>query len=299
MNRQWILLPSLNSRNKVLLRNWELFRRNIAVIHLAAGDNFAQASEPKYDTREKYDLPGNYLLYPANAWPHKNHQTLIMAFNLYRKTYGDSVHLVLTGSDLRGNKEIHDLISRYRLNDVIHILDYIDRDDMPNLYKNAKALVFPSLRRFRDPSFRSNGNRVSHYRVKFHEYSRSDRRRCVSIDRSDPQSICDAMYRIIDDDALREKLILIGKTRATNYTYDKVARMHLDLFVSAYAKAKKVEIAYPKREEGVFDGLYPDGWISRVAFRYRGPKKIFRSVQMDLIGGLPGTVPDENDGYTQ
>ena len=67
-------------------------------------------------------------------------------------------------------------------------------------------------------------------------------------DPKNPQSICDAMHRIIDDHALRENLIRNGKKRVTSYSYDTVARRHLDLITSAYSKTKDVEIAYRNRK---------------------------------------------------
>ena len=263
----------------------------ISVIYLAAGDNFTQAPRGKNDVKTKYALPDNYFLFPANAWRHKNHQTLIIAFNLYRKTYGDLVHLVLTGSDLRDNTEIHDLISLYRLDGAIHILDYVDKDDLPELYRCAKALVFPSLfEGFGIPLLEAMATGCPIIASNSTSIPEVAGDAAYLFDPKNPQSICDAMHRIIDDDALRENLIRNGKNRVTQYSYEKVARMHLDIFMSIYNKAKDVKIAYRNREKVIFNGLYSDGWISRMEFRYQGPKR-FRYAQIDIIGGLPIQYP--------
>jgi glycosyltransferase involved in cell wall biosynthesis len=263
----------------------------VRVIHLAAGDNFSQSDQERNDIKTKYALPDYYFFYPANAWPHKNHQTLIIAFNLYRKTYGDSVHLVLSGSDLRNSKGIHDLISLYRLDDTIHILDYVEKEDMPGLYKNAKALVFPSLfEGFGIPLVEAMATGCPIIASNSTSIPEVAGDAAYLFDPKNPQSICDAMHRIVHDNELREKLIQNGKNRVTKYSYNTVARMHLDLFTSARTKAKDAETAYHNEEKVVLDGLYSDGWISRMEFRYIGPKR-FRYVQMDLIGGLPVKYP--------
>ena len=263
----------------------------IAVIYLAAGDNFTCTPGKTNDITTKYTLPDNYFLFPANAWPHKNHQTLIIAFNLFRKIYGDSVHLVLTGSDLRNCMEIRDLISLYRLDNLIHILDYVDKDDLPGLYKNAKALVFPSLfEGFGIPLLEAMTTGCPIIASNSTSIPEVAGDAAYLFDPKNPQNICDAMHRIIDDDTLRENLIRNGKNRVTQFSYEKVARMHFDLFTSVYNKAKEVKTAHEIRENVFFDGLYSDGWISRMKFRYRGPRH-FRYIQMDVFSALPVNYP--------
>jgi glycosyltransferase involved in cell wall biosynthesis len=263
----------------------------ITVIYLAAGDNFTQALGKTNDIKTKYALPDKYFFFPANAWPHKNHKTLIIAFNLYRKTYGDTVHLVLTGSDLRANTEIRELISLYRLDSAIHILDYVDKEDLLGLYKCAKALVFPSLfEGFGIPlleAMTSGCPIIASNTTSIPEVAGDA---ALLFDPKNPQSICDAMHRIINDDTLRENLIRNGKNQVTKYSYEKVARMHLDLFTSAYGMAKEEKTIHDNHENVIIDGLYSDGWISRMKFRYRGPRR-FRYVQMDITGGLPVQYP--------
>jgi glycosyltransferase involved in cell wall biosynthesis len=70
-----------------------------------------------------------FLLYPANRWPHKNHDRMLEAFVLVRRERPD-LQLVLTGS---GHEELAE--SR----------GYVSRDELADLYTRASALVFPSL----------------------------------------------------------------------------------------------------------------------------------------------------------
>ncbi len=210
----------------------------IAVIYLAASDLFLESFPKKTDVKTKYHLPANYFFYPANAWPHKNHQILIIAFNLYRKIFDNSAHLVLTGSGLKNNRSIIDLISLLRLNDAIHILDYVQREDMPELYKCSKALVFPSLfEGFGIPLLEAMATRCPIIASNSTSIPEVVGDAAYLFDPKNPQSICDAMHRIVDNDVLRETLIKKGKDRVTQYSYEKVARMHLDLFNSLYSEA--------------------------------------------------------------
>jgi glycosyltransferase involved in cell wall biosynthesis len=73
-----------------------------------------------------------FLLYPARAWPHKNHATLFEAFALLRRERpelrlvltGDAFPLVPEGVEARGR---------------------VSRAELVSLMQRASALVFPSL----------------------------------------------------------------------------------------------------------------------------------------------------------
>jgi len=263
----------------------------IHVIYLAAGDRFFDVNGNVKEVLKKYSLPGEYFFYPANAWPHKNHLLLLMGFYLFRKLFNTSLHLVLSGSGLKDAFDILNLIAQYSLQEYVHILDYIDEEDLPGLYKNASALVFPSLfEGFGIPLVEAMATGCPIIASNSTSIPEVAGDAAYLFDPKNPQSICDAMHRIITDEALRQNLIMNGKKQVSHYSYDKVARIHLVLFTSAYAKIKEVEIAYYHREKVVFLGLYPDGWISRMKFNYVGPKR-FRYAQMDLIGGLPVHYP--------
>jgi glycosyltransferase involved in cell wall biosynthesis len=74
-----------------------------------------------------------FLLYPANWWPHKNHELLLEAFGLVRAERPD-LRLALTGAGHPG-----------RLPEGVSSLGRVPDDRLADLYRSAAALVFPSL----------------------------------------------------------------------------------------------------------------------------------------------------------
>jgi glycosyltransferase involved in cell wall biosynthesis len=74
-----------------------------------------------------------FLLYPANWWPHKNHELLLEAFAPVRAERPD-LRLVLTGAGHPGG-----------LPDGVSSLGRVSDDRLADLYQSAAALVFPSL----------------------------------------------------------------------------------------------------------------------------------------------------------
>ena len=83
--------------------------------------------------------PGNtprepFLLYPANPWPHKNHDRLLEAFKRLRRDRPE-LRLVLTGTGLERLSPPEGVVIKGR----------VPREELASLYRRASALVFPSL----------------------------------------------------------------------------------------------------------------------------------------------------------
>ncbi len=89
-------------------------------------------------------LPERFFLYPSNTWPHKNHARLLEALSQVR-TRHDDVHLVLTGWAHGEQGRIRQAVKRLELANSVTWLGYLDDEWMPFLYRDATALVFPSL----------------------------------------------------------------------------------------------------------------------------------------------------------
>lgn len=88
-------------------------------------------------------LSGEYILYPAQFWPHKRHILLLNAFKIVLETL-PNYRLILTGSD-KGNLE-YIRRSAYSLGvlDQIDFVGFVSECELGNLMKNASCIVFPS-----------------------------------------------------------------------------------------------------------------------------------------------------------
>lgn len=75
-----------------------------------------------------------FLLYPARAWPHKNHRALFAAFSILRRR-NPSLRLVLTGA---GKAQLPPVP------DGVEVRGQVGRSTLVALYAKAGALVFPS-----------------------------------------------------------------------------------------------------------------------------------------------------------
>ncbi len=87
-----------------------------------------------------------FFYYPANFWPHKNHQRLIEAFARYHSNAGvGAFDLVLTGDVLDRGEEIRAQAEELGVADFVHILGFVDKATQDAIWTTAGVLVFPSL----------------------------------------------------------------------------------------------------------------------------------------------------------
>lgn len=96
--------------------------------------------------RQKYKRWGDFLLYPAQTWQHKNHVSLIDAVKLIREDSGRVVHVVCTGkrnSDFFPVVEEH--LKQVGMNDYVHFVGVVPEQELHWLYKNCALVVIPTL----------------------------------------------------------------------------------------------------------------------------------------------------------
>jgi glycosyltransferase involved in cell wall biosynthesis len=97
------------------------------------------------DVRTKYGLKREFLLYPAQFWPHKNHVNLLFALDLLKKNTSLELDLVLTGSDKGNLSHVRETIAALGLASQVHILGFVPRADLVGLYREAVCLTFASF----------------------------------------------------------------------------------------------------------------------------------------------------------
>ncbi len=88
--------------------------------------------------------PGPYVLFPAQAWPHKNHRRLIEAVALLRAD-GLAVDVVCPGATGDAVDALRRQADRLGVGAQLHFPGYVDDVSVARLYRGARALVFPSL----------------------------------------------------------------------------------------------------------------------------------------------------------
>jgi len=133
-----------NSGKEELLNYTNLSADKIKVVPIFPKSRILN-SKSNLPILSKYKLiKKQFFFYPAQFWTHKNHYSLVLAFNKFVKE-NKSYKLVLTGDDY-GNKEfIIRLVKKLKLENKILFLGFVAEIEIEFLYTYATALVFPSF----------------------------------------------------------------------------------------------------------------------------------------------------------
>jgi glycosyltransferase involved in cell wall biosynthesis len=182
--------------------------------------DFLAARSDEATSSEAALLPaGAFFFYPANLWPHKNHDRVLEAFRRFRDRTGSQATFVLTGSP-RGWSELRD---RHRDLPLLH-LGYVSAPLLKLLYERAIALTFFSLYEgFGIPlleAFEVGTPVVCSNTTSLPEVARDAALMC------DPEDT-DAMSRLLEEIAKSEKvradLVALGKARVGAFRWEDAA----------------------------------------------------------------------------
>ena len=199
-------------------------------VRIVPGAATIEAHEPPRDgdiaaIRDRLGLPGAFALYPAKAWPHKNHLRLLAALKLLRDR-GVEIPLVLTGA--QGDRKIPVLAEADSLGvrDLVHFVGFVTPGELGAIYRMARMMVFPSL-------FEGWGLPILEALTAGLPLASSNVTCLPAItagaaevfDPYDSAAIADAMVRVWQDDRLRGRLIADGHARAACFSWDHTARM--------------------------------------------------------------------------
>lgn len=91
-----------------------------------------------------YQLPGRFLFYPAQFWPHKNHRRLLESIKIVAQRQPD-VSLVLSGGFRHEYWELRDYARALGVAERIHFVGYVPDLDLKEFYRRAHALVMPTF----------------------------------------------------------------------------------------------------------------------------------------------------------
>ena len=207
----------------------------VEVVHLGVDrDGFApKPGERDADVRREFGLPARFAFFPANLWPHKNHERLLEAMALL----GDGeLGLVLTGQGYGRLDSLLDRARRLGIDDRVKHLGHVPSDVLPALYRSAELLVFPSLYEgFGAPPLEAMACGcpvVASDRGSIPEVCGDA---ALLVDAESPESIAAAVDLALGDKAMRERLRQRGFDRSAQFTWRVAAERHQAIYSRAAA----------------------------------------------------------------
>jgi glycosyltransferase involved in cell wall biosynthesis len=186
-----------------------------------------------------------FLLYPANFWPHKNHAVLLTALARFLTRNPQSrLRLVCPGHPGAGMEVARTAASELRLGERVLFPGYVAAEELAALLQTCRALVYPSLYEgfgmpileamaFGKPVLCSNAASLPEVAGDAALY----------FDPRQPQTLATAIEQIVRDTDLADRLARKGSRRVSVFGDSAtMARRYLHVFR---------EILFPQNDEAV------------------------------------------------
>ena len=167
----------------------------------------------------KYNITQDYLFYPAQFWPHKNHINLLLALKQLKEEHDLLFSVVFAGSDKGNLSFVKKKVDELCLSGQVKFTGFIPCEDLLLLYQNAFALTFvsffgpdnlPPLEAF------ALGCPVIASRVPGAEEQLGHS--AILVNPKNPTEIAWAIKSLKENPALRQALIQKGLTRSNQWT---------------------------------------------------------------------------------
>jgi glycosyltransferase involved in cell wall biosynthesis len=167
----------------------------------------------------KYNLPRDYVFYPAQFWSHKNHAAILRAIEHLKRVENLRLPVVFTGSDQGNESSVRQLVEQMQISDQVFFLGHVPRRTLQALYQNALALCYVSFFGPENlPPLEAFGLGCPVIAADVPGASEQLGDAAIRVNPASELEIAHALQLLSRDKAKREELIRRGKERARRFT---------------------------------------------------------------------------------
>lgn len=195
----------------------------VDVVHPGVDGNLvATGADDERRVRERYRLPGRFVLAVSASHPHKNLDGLLAAYD--RACGVEAPDLVIAGIAGRARERIGSLLATRRGPGRVVMTGWLDPADLAALYRAASLLVCPSrYEGFGFPVLEAMSAGVPVVSSNAASLPEVVGDAALLVDPQDAAAMSSAMLRVLTDDGLRRELVARGYVRAARFSWAAAA----------------------------------------------------------------------------
>jgi len=218
---------------KELVELYKINPKKIEVIYEGVPEMEEVNEEEIQNTLNRFKIDRTYFLYIGNWRPRKNLPGLIKAFKLFKEWSDLDYLLVIAGRIDKRFLDLEKEIEKNQLEGRVILTGFISQKEKTALYKNAKALVFPSFYEgFGLPVLEAQSLGIPVLTSNTSSLPEVAGEGALYVNPYRIEEIAQGMERICKDENLRQQLIQKGFENIKRFSWQKSAEKLLDLFYS-------------------------------------------------------------------
>ena len=223
-----------------MIRNFHFRPEKIIVTPEGAPQKSLPFPGLKYKLSE-FGLTKHYLIYVGNAYPHKNLEGLIRAFEILISDLKKDFQLALVGEEdyfyERLQEEAKDsILSEPEIFERLLFTDFVADEDLWILYQNAALYVFPSLcEGFGLPPLEAMSQGVPVVCSSATCLPEVLGEAAIYFDPLSPRDMAEKINQVLDSENLRRDLINRGFEQIKKYSWRKMGEETLKIYLGSRA----------------------------------------------------------------
>lgn len=204
--------------------------------------------ERRQELRATVKLPERYVLFVGTLQPRKNVPFLLRAFAQLKRQTSLPHGLVLVGQRQTGD-ELARLMAQLGIGSDVVVAGYVRDWQLPLLYKMADAFVLPTLYEgFTLVTLEAMAYGVPVIATDTSSIREGTGDAALLVPVNDDAALTEALQRVLTDQALRDRMIALGKEQAKKFTWEQCARQTLALYEEVCVASDT--LALPHKEGG-------------------------------------------------
>lgn len=186
--------------------------------------NTLLGQEAKQNVLNNYNINFPFVLFVGNVKPHKNLRNALLGFKDYllNEKTTETKFVIVGRRDgfITGDPEINTMVQDPILKDKVHFTGWVQHEDLPALYQQAKAFVFPSFYEgfgFPPLEAMAAGCPVISSNTSCMPEIYGDA--ALYFNPTNTNEIAEVLHRILNDDEVRNNLIGKGLQQSKKYNW--------------------------------------------------------------------------------
>jgi len=185
-----------------------------------------------------------FFFFPANFWIHKNHEVLLIAYQIYLSKSGAESpwNLVLTGYHDERARDLQRIAEDLGIAAHVQFRGHVPEEELAKLYATASCLVFPSLYEgYGIPIAEAMSFGVPVVCGRDGSIPEIAGDAALYEEIRNPKRLADALVSIATDKVLRSELAELGKERIAASDFSAEVRTLAEIFIATAARGHRAK----------------------------------------------------------